>query len=96
MPWASLHELRCRSCLLGLWILIEITLGGFEGLGWESLSGWMSQAHATPPWSEILDHEDTCADCHPQVVEAWESSPMGRSFQLIDRTVHSRSDPSLK
>ena len=34
-------------------------------------------------WRELTDLDETCADCHPKVVEIWRQSPMGSSFKRL-------------
>ncbi len=39
-----------------------------------------ASGYGRPDWAAIRAVETQCADCHPEVVEAWRRSPMGRSL----------------
>ena len=45
---------------------------------------YASVSLATPQDDEQLRHDTSCIDCHPAEVAAWQASPMGSSFKLID------------
>lgn len=50
-------------------------------------SGPRASGATRPDWAAIRAVEAQCADCHPEVVEAWRRSPMGHSLGPVTGAV---------
>jgi hypothetical protein len=46
-------------------------------------------------WPELITNDQECIDCHPDQVEAWRSSAMGRGFKVF-KALHDKAPETLR